>query len=132
VPVPWNRDVLVMGTEVLRVATARIQVTTNREEAEQKANVGVVATHATQRAAAKAKKGDFRAAQLEMRTAQRLMQRANVEEKKVQLWADNVEEMDQVLRNEGKVEERGEAMSDNTTRNIVKFSNVQTEDLFEM
>lgn len=57
------------GTEVLRVATATIQLTTNRQEAEKHADAAVVATHAAQRAAVRAKAGDYRGAQLEMRAA---------------------------------------------------------------
>lgn len=124
------------GTEVLRVATAEIQVTTNREEAEQNANVKVVATHAAQRAATKAKHGDYRAAQLEMRAAQRFMQRANVGDEKVEQWTRNVEEMDAVLRENdeapvnAKAEKKGAKKSDNSARNINKFSNINEADLF--
>ena len=44
------------GTKVLRVATARIELTADRSEAEKGADIKVVATHAAQSAAAKAKK----------------------------------------------------------------------------
>lgn len=86
------------GTEVLRVATARIQLTANREEAEKHANVTVVATHAAQKAAAKAKKGDYAEAQKEIRAAQRFLARANVDEEKLSKWSRNVDAMDEVLR----------------------------------
>jgi hypothetical protein len=48
------------GTMILRVATAEIELTSDRGEAEKGADVRVVATHAVQKAAAKAKKGDFK------------------------------------------------------------------------
>eukprot|EP01127_Copromyxa_protea_P015702 TRINITY_DN4564_c0_g1_i3.p1 TRINITY_DN4564_c0_g1~~TRINITY_DN4564_c0_g1_i3.p1 ORF type:complete len:654 (+),score=143.17 TRINITY_DN4564_c0_g1_i3:848-2809(+) len=114
-------------TEVLRVSTARIKLTSDRGEAEKHANAAVVATHATQRAANKAKKGDFRAAQLEMRSAQRFMQRANMDEHQVSAWSSNVDEIDRVLR-----EEEGNAatVSDNATRNISKFAQISTDNLF--
>jgi len=118
------------GTEILRVATAQIKLTSDRSEAEQHANVNVVATHAAQRAAAKAKKGDYQAAQLEMRGAQRLMKRANVEEKKVRAWAENVDEMDRVLRAPDNLNENVEKKSDDTTRNITKFAQINADDLF--
>jgi len=101
------------GTEVLRVATAEIKVTSNREEAEQNANVKVVATHAAQRAATKAKHGDYRSAQLEMRAAQRFMQRANVDEDKVKVWTENVEEMDKALRENDDVDDNNNNNNNN-------------------
>jgi hypothetical protein len=130
--VPFQVQVLhkrLDGTEVLRVATAQIKLTSNREEAEKHADAVVVATHAAQRAAAKAKAGDFRAAQLEMRAAQRFMQRANMSEEKVVAWSSNVDEMDRVFRGE---EESvvGDGLSDNAARNISKFAQINEGSLF--
>merc|ERR1711991_999677 len=48
------------GTEILRVASARIEITQDRDEAERNADVKVVATHAAQAAAQKAKKGNMK------------------------------------------------------------------------
>lgn len=115
----------------MRVATAQIKLTTNREEAEKHADAAVVATHAAQRAAAKAKAGDFRAAQLEMRAAQRFMKRANMDHEQVVAWTSNVEQMDKVLR--GDDEEGGanaDGLSDNAAQNISKFSQINKGSLF--
>ncbi len=93
------------GTRVLRVATARIELTADREEAERGADIKVVATHAAQSAAAKAKKGNLKEAQLQVRAAQRLMARRGDEEK-LQAWSKNVADLDSALQ-EG--EDEGEA-----------------------
>ena len=103
------------GTEILRVATARIKITQDRQEAEKNVNVNVVATHVAQRAASKAKKGDYKNAQLEMRAAQRLMGRANVDEKLMSKWSSNVDSMDSVLRENRSDDD--EDNSDNTNNN---------------
>jgi hypothetical protein len=66
------------------------------------------------------------------------MQRANVDDDKVKVWTENVEEMDKVLReNDGeganvKEKKGGEKKkkSDNSARNINKFSNIAEADLF--
>lgn len=105
------------GTEVLRVCTATIALTSDRAEAEEHADATVVATHAAQRAAMKAKAGDALGAQLEMRAAQRFMQRANVDEERVMKWTSNVEEMDQVLRSEEEEEEEAIIANSNNNNN---------------
>lgn len=118
------------GTEVLRVATAQIQLTSDREEAEKHADATVVATHAAQRAAAKAKAGDFRAAQLEMRAAQRLMLRTNMDENQVRSWSSNVENLDRVIRGEDEDASNADRLSDNAARHISKFAQINQDSLF--
>ena len=65
------------GMKCLRVATASIKLTEDRDEAEKAANITVIGTHAAQRAAKYAKDGDFERAQMETRAAKRFMNRNN-------------------------------------------------------
>lgn len=70
------------------------------------------------------------------------MQRANLDEEKVKAWAENVEEMDKVLREDDASNQpvitssdrdkkkKNKQKSDNSTRNISKFSNITENDLF--
>ena len=87
------------GMRCLRVATARVAVTDDRAQAEQHADIGVIGTHAAQRAAKFAKAGDYEKAQLETRAAQRFIMR-NADVDRVSLFSNHVEQIDQVLRAE--------------------------------
>jgi len=87
------------GMQCLRVATTCVKVTDDRKKAEENADVKVIGTHAVNRAARYAKDGDYEAAQLEARAAQRFMIR-NVKEEieDISNWNEKVESMDKVLR----------------------------------
>ena len=86
------------GMQCLRVATAEVDVTEDRIEAEKAADIAVVGVHAAQRAARYAKEGDFERAQMEARAAQRFMKRAGVEKQKVAAWSKNVNGLDLVAK----------------------------------
>jgi hypothetical protein len=68
------------------------------------------------------------------------MQRANVGDEKVEMWTRNVEEMDKVLRDnddepalpqaERAEKKKAGKQSDNSARNINKFSNINEANLF--
>ena len=88
------------GTRVLRISTVMLNLTDNRQQAEKLADVTVIGTHAALRAAKLAKEGDYQSAQLEARSAQRFMVRNSVAPEKVANWSANVEEFDNVVRNE--------------------------------
>ncbi len=100
------------GTMILRVATAQIELTVDRLEAEKGADVKVVATHAVQKAAQKAKNGDFQEAQLQMRSAQRFLARAGDEEV-LNKWSHNMEAMDNVLNTDDAAGEEAARPNDN-------------------
>ena len=145
------------GTEILRVSTARIELTLDRDEAERNADIKVVATHAAQSAAAKAKKGNKTEAKLQMRAAQRFLKRAGDEEK-LNMWSANVQEMDEVLNSSdsedehvaagnnnnnnnlessnegasglGKKKKKKKRQNDKTAKNVSKMSQVAAKDLF--
>ena len=91
---------LANGMQCLRVATTSVKLTEDRQEAEENADIEVVSGHAAIRAAKLAKKGDYEAAQLEARAAQRFMMRNKVEEKRLNQWSTQAESMDKVLRSE--------------------------------
>lgn len=97
------------GMKCLRVATASIKLTEDREIAEKQANITVIGTHAAQRAAKYAKEGDFEKAQMETRAAQRFMQRNDVETKVRALWTANIAPMDDILR-ETRVKEKAKGV----------------------
>ena len=63
------------GTRYLRISTAVIAATDNREQAEKHADVKVIGTHAALRAAKLAKEGNYEKAQMEARSAQRFLAR---------------------------------------------------------
>jgi len=64
--------------QCLRVASSKVQLTEDRQKAEENADVEVIGVHAANRAAKFAKDGDYETAQLEARAAQRFMQRKHV------------------------------------------------------
>ncbi len=133
----------------MRVATAEIELTSDRVEAEKGADVRVVATHAVQRAAAKAKKGDFKEAQLQMRAAQRFVARTG-DDAQLDAWSSNVAAMDDVLNSDGteaaaappapnnnndnnekkSYKPRSKKKNDNTATKISKMANVDQSSLF--
>lgn len=88
------------GSQCLRVASAKISVTEDRSVAERNANVGVIGTHAAQKAAKFAKKGNYSRAQMETRAAQRFMIRNGVQKDKISQWSRQVQDVDSVARNE--------------------------------
>ena len=92
------------GMQYLRVATTSIPLTSDREQAERNADVTVIGNYAAQRAARYAKQGDYEAAQLEARAAQRFMLRNEVGTEKVMNWTEKVESLDNVLRKAQKKE----------------------------
>jgi len=104
------------GKRYLRVATTSVLVTEDRKEAEQSADVKVIGTHAANRAAKFAKDGDYEAAQLETRAAQRFMIRNNVEAESINQWSEQVDSMDKVLRAERGKEKKKGMKSDQKTR----------------
>jgi len=85
------------GSLRLRVATARLETTLDREEAEKDADMAVVAGQAAQAAARHARRGSFYAAQMETRAAQRMLVRNNIDEEKIQNWSSKVDALDQVV-----------------------------------
>ena len=93
------------GMQCLRVTTAKVSVTTDRAEAEAQANVSVISTHAANRAAKLAKKGNYEEAQMENRAALRFLKRQNAKEE-TEEFANQVGEMDRVL-----IEEKGKGYS---------------------
>lgn len=115
------------GMKCLRVATASIQVTEDRKEAEKNANLTVIGTHAAQRAAKYAKEGEFERAQMEARAAQRFMSRNASDDAENaamrSVWSRNVAQMDDALRDvrrgekekgvEGDKEARRQALKQN-------------------
>jgi len=88
------------GRKYLRVVTTCVPVTEDRQQAEQSADVKVIGSHAANRAAKYAKDGDYEAAQLEARAAQRFMMRNNVAAESINKWSEQVESVDKVLREE--------------------------------
>ena len=132
------------------MATARIELTADRDEAERNANIQVVATHAAQSAAKTAKSGNKKKAKLEIRAAQRFLQR-NAKESDVTAWSSNVQQMDDVLdsseesqeevrsnnNNDVMVEEKPKRKKkkkkakDRTAKNVSKMANVGAMDLFD-
>lgn len=97
------------GMQCLRVASAAVGVTEDRQKAEEYADVEVIGAHAVNRAARYAKDGDYEAAQLEARAAQRFMKRNKVEQENLQVWSEQVENMDKVLRDERSKEKKLDA-----------------------
>jgi len=105
------------GMQFLRVATTCVPLTDDRQQAELNADIKVIGQYASNRAARYAKQGDYEAAQLEARAAQRFMLRNNIETKTVKNWSKQVESMDKVLRTEQKTEkERGLTVQDKKMR----------------
>jgi hypothetical protein len=95
----------------LRVATATVSVTEDRLEAEKQANATVVGAHAAQHAARLAKEGKYEQAQLEARAAARFLERAGVEQTKLDTFKSQVDQMDGVLRQERKKEKESDVSS---------------------
>ena len=93
------------GMQCLRVATTTVAVTDDRQEAEANADVRVIGTHAVHKAAKFAKDGDYEAAQMEARAAQRFIVRNNKDEN-LDGWVEQTECMDKVLRSERAKEEK--------------------------
>jgi hypothetical protein len=104
------------GAIYLRVATATIALTDDRAQAEKQADVAIVGAAAVQKAAKLAKAGDYEAAQLEARAAQRFLNRAGVEGEAAAAWTAQVDSMDSVLRAERKKEQTGDAVADERER----------------
>lgn len=104
------------GMQCLRVATTCVQVTEDRQTAEKLADAQVIAAHAVTRAARYAKDGDYEAAQLATRAAQRFMVRNEVESDNMSTWTEQVESMDKVLRQERQKEEQLGVKLDQKTR----------------
>lgn len=88
------------GAIHLRVSTATVSLTDNRDEAEKNANVSILGAHAAKAAAKLAKAGDYEQAQLATRAAQKLLQRAGADEEELFNFGTQVEVMDKVLRTE--------------------------------
>jgi len=86
------------GMQYLRVATTSVQLTSDRDQAERNADVKVIGNYAANRAARWAKQGNYEAAQMEARAAQRFMMRNDVETDLIKDWSEQVESMDKVLR----------------------------------
>jgi small GTP-binding protein len=82
------------GSVRMRLATARLDTTTSRDEAERDANVAVVATVVAQQAAKLARRGSFSKAQMETRAAQRFLQRNGIFDDKIDAWSAQVAELD--------------------------------------
>jgi hypothetical protein len=95
------------GAVRLRVATAKISVTDNRQEAEQKADAKVIASHAAQHAAKLAKAGDYEGAQMATRAVQRMLQRGEKLDTLAE-FSKEVEAMDNMLISERAKEEKFE------------------------
>jgi hypothetical protein len=93
------------GAQMLRVATATIELTQDRAQAEKAANLGVVGAAALQHAAKLAKAGDYEAAQLETRSAQRFLQRNVCDVAKLEQFAEVTDTMDGAIREEREREE---------------------------
>eukprot|EP01105_Mastigella_eilhardi_P008993 TRINITY_DN2149_c0_g1_i3.p1 TRINITY_DN2149_c0_g1~~TRINITY_DN2149_c0_g1_i3.p1 ORF type:complete len:939 (-),score=238.17 TRINITY_DN2149_c0_g1_i3:129-2897(-) len=112
------------GAIHLRVSTATVKVTENREEAEAAADAHMIGTHAARAAAKFAKQGNYEQAQLATRAAARLMTRVGAGEEEVTTFASKVEEMDAVLRTErkqeGEKEEGAAAVPANVTNALRK------------
>jgi len=139
------------GMKCLRVVTTKINVTDDRTVAEKNADIKVIGTYAAQRAGKYAKEGDYEKAQMEARSAQRLMARATDQSEEVTAWASTVESMDKVLRTErqkeksssssssapvldaAKSKERAKtrALNDSVSTTISKTTNVNTKSLFK-
>merc|ERR1712137_904446 len=100
------------GEQSLRIACAKISVTDDRTEAEKNANLNVIGTHAAQRAAKFAQKGNYDRAQMETRSAQRFMQRNGVQTEKISEWSQQVKHVDSVVREEKKKGKRNEIHCD--------------------
>jgi len=90
------------GAQCLRVANATIAVTSDRNEAEQHANIEVIGTHAAQRAALLARGGDYERAQMETRSAQRFMARNGVKKERISNWSKQVQDVDNVVKRKRK------------------------------
>eukprot|EP01102_Stenamoeba_stenopodia_P022791 TRINITY_DN962_c0_g1_i1.p1 TRINITY_DN962_c0_g1~~TRINITY_DN962_c0_g1_i1.p1 ORF type:complete len:878 (-),score=250.65 TRINITY_DN962_c0_g1_i1:198-2831(-) len=134
------------GMKCLRVVTTKVDVTDDRQVAEKNADIKVIGTYAAQRAGKYAKEGDYEKAQMEARSAQRLMARAADSDKseEVSAWASTVESMDKVLRTERQKEKtstsssatksdraKTRAMDDAISTTISKTTNVNTKSLFK-
>lgn len=92
------------GVQYLRTATTMLNVTNNRSEAEQNADVTVIGTYAAQRAAKFAKEGDYEKAQMEARSAQRFLVRNGLDENKLSKWNAQVQRVDDAVISEKKKE----------------------------
>ena len=90
------------GAQCIRIASATISVTDDRSVAEKNANLDVIGTHAAQRAAHFARGGDYERAQMETRSAQRFMVRNGVKQEKISIWSQQVNGVDNAVRNERK------------------------------
>jgi len=104
------------GMQCIRVATTSISVTDDRKIAEQKANVKLIGVNAVVRAAKYAKEGNYEGAQLEARAAQRFMMRKTSETDDVNKWVQQVESIDNVLRDERQKEKQFGVETDHKTR----------------
>lgn len=99
--VPFQVQVLYTrpdGARLLRVGTASVALTTERDVAEQHANVGLVAQHAAMQTADYAKRGQYSRAQMESRAAQRFLRRVDADARKVAQWSKQLETVDQISR----------------------------------
>jgi len=96
------------GMQCLRVATAVVKVTDDRAQAEKSADINVISTHMAKRAAKLAKDGDYEAAQLEARAAQRFMVRNRVGDESLNDFVEQVESVDVLLRKQKGKEQTSE------------------------
>jgi small GTP-binding protein len=85
------------GSVRMRLATARLDTTTSRDEAERDANVAVVATVVAQQAAKLARRGSFSKAQMETRAAQRFLHRNGIYDEKIDAWSEQVSALDNAV-----------------------------------
>eukprot|EP00727_Mastigamoeba_balamuthi_P005505 m51a1_g1574 hypothetical protein (906) ;mRNA; f:87526-90624 len=126
------------GATLLRVATTSVPVTEDRSEAEKSVDITVVGHHAAQRAAKLAKEGNYDEAQLEARAAQKFMARVGVEEKQLVSFAEQVDQMDCVMREERKKDKAGGAKkaerkaqrTDESAVAISKMAQIDSKTLF--
>jgi small GTP-binding protein len=82
------------GSVRMRLATARLETTVSRDDAEKDANLAVVATAVAQQAAKLARRGSFSKAQMETRAAQRFLARNGVVDDKIEAWSNQVASLD--------------------------------------
>jgi len=118
------------GERCLRICTSVLSTTNDRLQAEQHADVKVIGTHAALRAAKYAKEGDYQAAQMEARAAQRFLRRNAPEQ--LERWSDQVEQFDVVVRSERHQQSNPhtQARSDSSVEAISKAKSLNVEDLF--
>ena len=124
------------GARYLRIATAMVEATDNREQAEKLADIRVIGTHAALRAAKFAKEGNYEKAQMEARSAQRFMSRNAMPPEQLNRWTAQVSQFDDVVRNERKnegkkVKSKKSIRSDQAVEAISKGTTLNSCSLFD-